>query len=612
MKIQPKLKLSIVVKATIVICLAMLSIMAVGVVLGYFAAFNLLRDTIVENRQETARVASGNINENVAGIIRSMNVYLSSPFWKNAVINSNLKYENMKPEGIQNYLLDMDKKWVEEPSVSLMVEGYLDNEMSLRLKALVKADDRMAEMILTDKFGGLAAASGRTTDFYQADEPWWQEVFNDGKGKGKVYIGNVEYDQSSGEFGVAFAVSVRDEMGNVIGVCKNIVKLESLFEGLKDIKIGKTGHAGAINEKGYTLFHEGTKQLSVQLFSEKDINEVLINNKRWLIPSGYQFHPEKMLVVFSRVEHHLLLDKGIVWIVFIEQEVKEAFSNLKILILQGFVLCAILLGLLVPIGIIFSRMLVKPIKKIQKAIEYISAGNLEYKIGVETNDEIGQLAGSFNQMAGDLKKSQDIIEMNTKELEAKVARRTKELDNLNLNLEGRVKERTAELAKSQTAMLYMIEDLNRQAKEIKDAQDKVIRSEKLAVIGQLASSVAHELRNPLGVMKNVVYYFNMLGLGKDNADIKENLDILSKEIEGSNKIIGDLLEFSRVKKPVLRLENINVIIREVINRLKVPEGVKIIIELADNLPDIKVDALQIQQVFYNIASNGIQVMEKGG
>ncbi|MFH1442059.1 MAG: ATP-binding protein, partial [Candidatus Omnitrophota bacterium] len=47
-------------------------------------------------------------------------------------------------------------------------------------------------------------------------------------------------------------------------------------------------------------------------------------------------------------------------------------------------------------------------------------------------------------------------------------------------------------------------------------------------------------------------------------------------------------------------------------RLKVPEGVKIIIELADNLPDIKVDALQIQQVFYNIASNGIQVMEKGG
>lgn len=316
MKTQPKLKSSIVVKTALMVCLAILSVAAVGIIWGYYLAFDLLRHTIVEDRQETAMVASRAINENFVEVIRSMNAYLSSPFWKNAVINSNLKYENMKPEDIRNYLLGMDKK-----------EGYLNNEMSLRLKALVQADNRMAEIILTDKSGGLVAVSGRITDFYQADEPWWQEAFNDGKGK--IYIGNVEYDQSSEKFSVAFAMPVRDEEGNVIGIYKNIVKLESFFEGLKGIKIGKTGHAGAINDKGYTLYHEGTKPLSVQLFSEKDINKVLTNNKKWLITSGHHLHLEKMLVTFSIVEQPILLDKGIVWIVFYKPGYERGFFSFK-------------------------------------------------------------------------------------------------------------------------------------------------------------------------------------------------------------------------------------------------------------------------------------------
>jgi len=212
-----------------------------------------------------------------------------------------------------------------------------------------------------------------------------------------------------------------------------------------------------------------------------------------------------------------------------------------------------------------------------------------------------------------------LVEQQRDELEIKVSKRTKELEEAKRDLEKRVDERTkelqqkyTELSRSQTATLYMVEDLNRQSKEIKDAQDALIRSEKLAAIGQLASSVAHELRNPLGVMKNALYYFNMVGFGKDNADIKENLDIMSKEIENSDKIITDLLDFSRIKKPALRLENINSIVKEVLNRIERRSDIEIITELEDTLPDIKVDALHIQQVFYNVAQNAIQSMDKGG
>ena len=205
------------------------------------------------------------------------------------------------------------------------------------------------------------------------------------------------------------------------------------------------------------------------------------------------------------------------------------------------------------------------------------------------------------------------------ELENKISERNKELEEAKRDLENKVEERTKELqqrymelSRNQTATLYMVEDLNRQSKKIKEAQAALVRSEKLAAIGQLASSVAHELRNPLGVIKNALYYLNMLEVGKKNADIKENMDIISKEVENSNKIISDLLEFSRIKKPALHLENINAVVKDILKRLAKRPDVKISTELEDNLPDIKVDVLHIQQVFYNIATNALQAMDKGG
>ncbi|MDD5436276.1 MAG: PAS domain S-box protein, partial [Candidatus Omnitrophica bacterium] len=148
--------------------------------------------------------------------------------------------------------------------------------------------------------------------------------------------------------------------------------------------------------------------------------------------------------------------------------------------------------------------------------------------------------------------------------------------------------------------------------ELRASQDKLVRSEKMASIGKLASSVAHELRNPLGVMKNVVYYLNMLGLSKENPEVKENLDIITQEIENSDKIIADLLEFSRAKNPVLRPENINLIVREVLSRLRIEPNIELVLDLKDGLPDIAVDALQMHQIFYNLIKNALEAMEQGG
>ncbi|MFA5143720.1 MAG: ATP-binding protein [Candidatus Omnitrophota bacterium] len=263
------------------------------------------------------------------------------------------------------------------------------------------------------------------------------------------------------------------------------------------------------------------------------------------------------------------------------------------------VLIIILFGLL---GVYFIvRDIVRRLEALVLVSKKVGAGDFSVRANTSVGDEIGSLADSFNHMTDSLDKSNK-----------EVLKKTEDLEGERQNLEQRVKERTAELTKSQTAMLYMVEDLNNQAKELKDAQDRIIRSEKMAVVGQLASSVAHELRNPLGVMKNAVYYLNMLGLGKDNSDIKENLEIISKEIDNSDKVISDLLEFSRIKQPALRSEDINLIIKEALNRVKASAGIEVVTELSKDLPQVRVDALQMQQVFYNLAQNAIQAMEKGG
>lgn len=155
-------------------------------------------------------------------------------------------------------------------------------------------------------------------------------------------------------------------------------------------------------------------------------------------------------------------------------------------------------------------------------------------------------------------------------------------------------------------------ELERRNIELRDAQEKLVRSEKLAAIGQLASSVAHELRNPLGAIKNVVYYLRMLELGTEGEEIKRNLEMISREVDNSDKIIRDLLEFARVKRPALRRENVNQLVAELVGKIEARPGVDVATELAPGLPEIEVDALQIHQVFSNLATNALQAMEQGG
>ncbi|MDD5031411.1 MAG: PAS domain S-box protein, partial [Rhodoferax sp.] len=161
---------------------------------------------------------------------------------------------------------------------------------------------------------------------------------------------------------------------------------------------------------------------------------------------------------------------------------------------------------------------------------------------------------------------------------------------LNEELETRVQERTRQLLA---------------------AQEELVRKEKLALLGQVAGSMGHELRNPLGVMSNAVYFLQTVLSDADDS-VKEYLRIIKDEIAGSERIVSDLLDAVRTKSPIMQTTGIAELIGQTLRQYIVPASVTVGLDLPVTLPPLRVDALQIQQVLRNLISNGVEAMPQGG
>ena len=147
--------------------------------------------------------------------------------------------------------------------------------------------------------------------------------------------------------------------------------------------------------------------------------------------------------------------------------------------------------------------------------------------------------------------------------------------------------------------------------EYKIIEEKLIRKEKLAAIGTLIGSIGHELRNPLGVINNSVYFLNQKIKEKDEK-LSKHLNILQFEVNKANKFISDLLDFVRTGTPTLKEGRINRVIENVLDEIIIPENIILEKNLDVKLPKIHFDLSQIKQVFHNLILNAIQAMPEGG
>jgi len=163
---------------------------------------------------------------------------------------------------------------------------------------------------------------------------------------------------------------------------------------------------------------------------------------------------------------------------------------------------------------------------------------------------------------------------------------------------------------------HLEELVNERTSELKEAQEQLLKSERLAAIGELATMVGHDLRNPLQSIENATYYLNNeLQRFPPSVPIPrktmEMLQVLSNSVNYADKIIRDLQDFAAIKKLTLQKTNINTIVKETLSQVETPENVKLITELG-RLPGMKVDKDMIKRAFLNLAINGIQAMKENG
>ena len=143
---------------------------------------------------------------------------------------------------------------------------------------------------------------------------------------------------------------------------------------------------------------------------------------------------------------------------------------------------------------------------------------------------------------------------------------------------------------------------------LEEARDELLRKERLASLGHLASGVGHELRNPLGVMSNVVYYLEAT-MPDAPARVQEYLALLRKQIQLAEKIVADLLDFARVRSPERVAVSVAPFVREQLCRVDLPERIEVAEELDPGLPPVYVDPVQVGQVFFNLLTNAVQAMD---
>ncbi|MCX5716627.1 MAG: cache domain-containing protein, partial [Candidatus Omnitrophica bacterium] len=590
METKHKRKTGIRRKVSVVICAASALIVVAGVLLSYVLGSRLLYRMKGQEYVQISQLLANYISQNLTGDIEDIKTYAARPLWLDFANESNLKHVSLDKEAILRQLNDMDKQWLDSSRDSALVRQYVDNRIGVSMCEILKVRRYVSELFITDKSGALIAASNKTSDFYQADEGWWQKAHS--SGKGDIYVGSLEFDESADTWGIAIAAPMKDQDGEVIGVCKEFLSAQQIFKPLQDLRMGRTGHAAMVDGNGKILFHSGIKPFSDEFINSSGFKKLLSGRKAYGIIQNAHTHKQKMFTAFSKVESPFLAGNGITWLVFIDQDVTEMLSPLYFLLGSLMAIVGILLLVItIPVGYAFGGVFAKPIHELHLATEHVIAGDLDYKIETKTGDEIEQLADAFREMISNIKGKQ------------------RELQNIASSFEEKVKERTTELERVNEATLNILEDLT-------EAKNKLETLNRLK--SDFVSTVSHELRTPLSITKEGI----SLVLDKIPGAINEKQETLLRvsldNINRLARIINELLDISKIESgkitPKQKLVDMTGLIKEAVSffELKAQEKqLKLKADLPDKPVYLYVDPDMMKQVFDNLIANALKFTEKG-
>lgn len=378
------------------------------------------------------------------------------------------------------------------------------------------------------------------------------------------------------------AAPVFNEANQLLGVLYGGILLNRNYEivdKVRNLLYGETLYAG--KEMGTATIFQGGLRISTNVRGEKggraigtlisdEVYEAVVErgepwlDRAFVVKDWYLTAYEPIRDIAGQIVGILYV--GILEAPYTDLRNKVVYSFFGIGVLGVFLV--LLLSFFITTGII------RPLKNMVWATTKIAEGDFSLELPINSRDEIGQLAASFNHMLKRLKESHQALEEYGRTLEQKVEQRTEEL---------------------------------------KKIQAQLRRSEKLASLGRLASGVAHEINSPLtGIL---TFSHLLMRKLKDNPELQKELELIVRETTRVSTIVRGLLDFARESKPQKRPCYINELITHtlsLVERQAAFQNIKIVKNLDQQLPVLLVDANQIQQVFMNILLNAADAMPAGG
>ena len=375
---------------------------------------DFLNDELTEQADEVALHIGSVFNEQT----NLLTTLALNEVLEQAVEDANETYEG-SAAAIQAELNAKDVQWRAADAANNnddpLVRESLTNQAALELREFQKAFPGNVEIFITDVYGAQVGTTNRTSDYYQADEDWWQTAYNNGQGA--IYISQPEFDESAGALTVQIATPVRnDETGEIMGILRTTY-LMSALNSILDEPVGKTGRIELyIPGNVVSRFYNG----QLEPVKPEHYAELQSIVGQGMVEMDYENIPS--VVILSPVqtrEGNPAVNK-LEWVIVYHQHQDEAFAPVNTQIRGALIVMSIIILLAVVAAIGLSVFLVRPITQLTQTAEEVAAGKLDSRAKVTSSDEIGILASTFNSMTSQL---QEMLHG----LEQRVAARTRDL-----------------------------------------------------------------------------------------------------------------------------------------------------------------------------------------
>ncbi len=241
----------------------------------------------------------------------------------------------------------------------------------------------------------------------------------------------------------------------------------------------------------------------------------------------------------------------------------------------------------------FQGFLTRPILELSHAAQrVIRKKDYSTRAKKYSEDELGDLTETFNDMLSTIDEANSVLQESHEEMEKRVEIRTQELTTANGQLVNESKGR------------------ERAEHELLDAHRRLQLQEKLAAVGQVSANVAHELRNPLGAIRQSLYYLDRKLPA--NEKIRTHFDLIKNELVHSEEIITGLLEMTRDKKLTITSFDLLNLVKEVADYCRLDQNISLVTKFDENPFVVHADQTLLRQVFINLLTNAQQAMPGGG